>query len=74
VKTVVIISGRMGQVLVPRVNHMENLLSIIVFCGNLKFHKEWSSSYSKVKNVVDDFSKALEASEKILKDAYQVNK
>jgi hypothetical protein len=63
VKTVVIISGRMGQVLVPRVNHMENLLGIIVFCGNLKFHREWSSSYAKVKNVVVDFKKALEASE-----------
>ena len=59
VKAVVIISGRMGQVLVPRVNHMENLMGIIVFCGNLSLHKEWSGSYAKVKDVVVDFRKAL---------------
>lgn len=62
-KAVVIISGRMGQVLVPRVNHMENLKGIIVFCGNLKFHKGWSSGYAKVKNVVDSFEHALQASD-----------
>jgi hypothetical protein len=59
VKAVVIISGRMGQVLVPRVNHMENLKGIIVFCGNLEFHKDWSRDYAKVKNVVDNFEHAL---------------
>jgi hypothetical protein len=59
VKGVVIISGRMGQVLVPRVNHMENLLAVIIFCGNLNLHREWSKNYGKVVNVVNDINKAL---------------
>ena len=70
-KACVIISGRMGKVLVPRVNHMENLYGIIVFCNVLEYHKSWSSKYAKVKKVVNKAGFALEESGKILVEAYK---
>jgi hypothetical protein len=59
VKAVLIVSGRMGQVLLPKINHMKNLLSVIVFCGNVQAHKAWANNFDKVKGVVIDFNQAL---------------
>jgi len=59
VKAVVIVSGRMGQILLPRINHMQNISSVIVFCGNIDFHKTWANKFEKIKGVVSDFNKVL---------------
>ena len=55
-KALVIVSGRMGQILLPRINHMQNILSVIVFCGNIDFHKTWANKFEKIKGVVSDFN------------------
>jgi hypothetical protein len=47
---VFIVSGRLGQGLVPRLHDHENILSIYVYCGDKKRNEQWSQSYNKVRH------------------------
>lgn len=38
VKAVIIISGQMGEHLIPRIHHRGNVVSICVFCMNVDYH------------------------------------
>jgi predicted homoserine dehydrogenase-like protein len=60
VRVVLLVSGRMGSMLVPKVHHMPNVMSIIVFCMNVEGHKLWADNFLKVKEVTKDFTKAME--------------
>lgn len=66
VKAVVIISGKFGKMLVPRIHHMENIIGIIVFCFKESDHLKWSVNYEKVKHVVSDGKKISGAIGEIL--------
>ena len=44
-----IVSGALGQTLVPQLHERENILSIYVFCGNKEFHRNWAQNYPKVE-------------------------
>jgi hypothetical protein len=50
-------------------------MSIIIFCYNIDYHKEWSAQYELVKLVTKDFSEALTAAKTQLKKAlaYQMD-
>ena len=41
-KACMIISGSLGQHIVPRVHNMSQVDSIFIFCGNTKCHEQWS--------------------------------
>ncbi|CAF1327052.1 unnamed protein product [Rotaria sordida] len=43
-----IVSGVLGEKLVPDIQQHENILSIYVYCANICKHEEWSRQYEKV--------------------------
>lgn len=50
-KIFVIVSGSLGQTVIPEIEHLPQLESIYVFCGNEKFHKKWAQKVPKIKGV-----------------------
>jgi hypothetical protein len=43
-----IVSGRLGQEIVPRIHQYRQILSIYVYCMNKKHNEEWAKHFSKV--------------------------
>jgi Tfp pilus assembly protein PilF len=56
-----IISGSLGQHIVPRVHNMSQVDSIFIFCGNKKRHEQWTKEWSKVKGVFTEITPICEA-------------
>jgi hypothetical protein len=69
VKVVLIVSGAMGRILLPKIHFLKNVYSIIIFCYNVEYHSTWAKDYEKVKLVTDDFDEALIESEIALNKA-----
>ena len=53
-KVLMIISGALGQTIVPTINDMSHIDSIYVFCRNQTVHQRWALSWSIVKGVFTD--------------------
>jgi hypothetical protein len=45
---VLIVSGRLGQVVVPIIHRFPQLIAIYVYCSDIKRNEEWSKKFSKV--------------------------
>jgi tetratricopeptide (TPR) repeat protein len=67
-KACMIISGSLGQHIVPRVHNMSQVDSVFIFCGNKKRHEEWTKEWSKIKGVFTEIKPICEA----LKQASQL--
>ena len=50
-KVFMIISGALGEVIVPRIHNMFQIDSIYVFCQNESRHKQWAQNWMKIKGV-----------------------
>jgi tetratricopeptide (TPR) repeat protein len=48
---ILIISGALGENIVPVIHDMTQLHAILVFCGNVLRHKEWATKWPKVQHV-----------------------
>lgn len=42
-KAVLITAGSIGKDIVPRIHDQDNVRSIVVFCGTVKYHKPWAT-------------------------------
>ena len=60
-KVCMIISGSLGQHIVPRVHNMSQVDSIFIFCGNKKYHEQWTKEWSKIKGVFTETAPICEA-------------
>jgi tetratricopeptide (TPR) repeat protein len=60
-KACMIISGSLGQHIVPRVHNMSQVDSIFIFCGNKKPHEAWTKEWSKIKGVFTEIKPICEA-------------
>jgi tetratricopeptide (TPR) repeat protein len=60
-KACMIISGSLGQHIVPRVHDMSQMDSIFIFCGNKKRHEQWAKEWPKIKGVFTDITPICEA-------------
>jgi tetratricopeptide (TPR) repeat protein len=60
-KACMIISGSLGQHIVPRVHNMSQVDSIFIFCGNKKRHEAWTKEWSKIKGVFTEIKPICEA-------------
>jgi hypothetical protein len=60
-KVCMIISGALGQHIVPRVHSMSQVDSIFIFCGNKKYHEQWTKEWSKIKGVFTEIASICEA-------------
>ncbi len=47
-RMLLIVSGGMGQKIVPRIYALRQILAIYVFCYDKKKHEEWAQQYIKV--------------------------
>lgn len=48
VQVILIVSGQLGQNLVPRIHDLPQLYSVLVYCMDKQRNKEWSKKYHKV--------------------------
>ncbi|CAF0820791.1 unnamed protein product [Adineta steineri] len=60
-KVCMIISGSLGQQIVPRVHNMSQVDSIFIFCGNKKYHEQWAKDWPKIKGVFTNITPICEA-------------
>jgi len=47
-RIVLIVSGQLGQKIVPRIHQLQQVFSIYVYCMNKKKNKQWAQEFSKV--------------------------
>jgi tetratricopeptide (TPR) repeat protein len=60
-KVCMIISGSLGEHIVPRIHNMTQVDSIFIFCGKKKHHEQWAKGWSKIKGVFTEISSICEA-------------
>ena len=60
-KVFMIVSGALGQQVVPEIENKPQLEAIYVFCGNKAAHEPWASKISKVKGVYTDIKPICKA-------------
>ena len=53
----VITSGQNGESLVKEINDNVNVLSIYLFCDDIKLHEEWTENYNKIIEATGEFSR-----------------
>ena len=49
-RLILIVSGRFGREVVPKVHHLRQVSSIYVFCMDKKANEKWASEHAKVKD------------------------
>ncbi|CAF3895444.1 unnamed protein product, partial [Adineta steineri] len=63
-KACMVISGSLGEHIVPRVHNMSQIDSIFIFCNNQNHHEQWATDWSKIKGVFTDITSICEALKK----------
>lgn len=44
-KLVLVVSGRLGQEILPRIQQFANLIAVYVYCSDKKRNEEWANKY-----------------------------
>ena len=70
-KAFVIVSGSLGQHLVPNIHDMPQLDAIYIFCGNKSRHEQWTKEWIKIKGVHTDIKPICEALQQAAKQCNQ---
>ena len=60
-KSCMIISGALGQQIVPRIHDLTQVDTIFIFCGNKKYHEQWAKNWAKIKGVFTEITPICEA-------------
>ena len=60
-KACIVISGSLGEHVVPRVHHMLQVDSLFIFCKNKQYHQQWARDWSKIKGVFTEIAPICEA-------------
>ncbi|CAF0715213.1 unnamed protein product [Adineta steineri] len=60
-KVCMVVSGSLGQDIVPRVHDMFQVDTILVFCNNQEWHKQWAKKWPKIKGVFTNMTLMCEA-------------
>ncbi|CAF4986870.1 unnamed protein product [Rotaria sp. Silwood1] len=60
-KVFMIVSGALGQHLIPRIQECSQLVSIYVFCENQSIHEQWTKKMAKVKGVYRQIEQICDA-------------
>ncbi|CAF2639113.1 unnamed protein product [Rotaria sp. Silwood2] len=51
-RIILIVSGRLSRVIVPKIAQLEQIISIYVYCQDKKANEQWAKQFSKVKDVI----------------------
>ena len=46
-RIVLIVSGRLGQIIVPQIVHLRQIISIYVYCMDKKANEQWAQHFLK---------------------------
>jgi tetratricopeptide (TPR) repeat protein len=60
-KVCIIVSGSLGQQIVPKIHSMSQLDSIFIFCDHRKHYKRWAKKWLKIKGVFTETTPIYEA-------------
>jgi hypothetical protein len=50
-RIVLVVSGRSGRIIVPKIAQLRQIISIYVYCMDKKANEQWTQQYSKVSNI-----------------------
>ncbi|CAF1250286.1 unnamed protein product, partial [Rotaria magnacalcarata] len=67
-KAFVIVSGYVGQQLVPAIHSMHVVYAIYIFCGNKARHDQWANEWSKIRGVFTSIKPICESLKKVGRD------
>ena len=70
-KAFIIVSGSLGQHLVPQIHGLPQLDAIYIFCGNKSRHEGWASDWAKIKGVYTDIKPICDALQVAVKQCNQ---
>ena len=51
-----IISGSLGQHIVPQIHDLVQVDSIFIFCNNKKYHESWTQNWPKIKGIFTEIT------------------
>ncbi|CAF0819042.1 unnamed protein product [Adineta steineri] len=60
-KVCMIISGSLGQQIVPHIHNMSQVDTIFIFCKNQKWNKQWAKEWPKIKGIFTSITSICEA-------------
>ncbi|CAF1497130.1 unnamed protein product [Adineta steineri] len=60
-KICMIVSGELGEHIVPHVHDISQVDTIFIFCNNQEWHKQWTREWPKIKGVFTDITSICEA-------------
>ena len=60
-KTSIVISGSLGQQVMPRVHNLSQVDSIFIFCSNKNYHEGWVKDWPKIKGVFTEIKSVCDA-------------
>jgi hypothetical protein len=49
-RVIFIVSGSLGRIIVPKIVHLRQIISIYVYCMDKKLNEEWAKDFAKVKH------------------------
>ncbi|CAF1065659.1 unnamed protein product [Adineta steineri] len=58
-RLVIIVSGRLGQEIVPYIHQLRQVISIYVYCIDKKSNEQWAYKFAKIKSVVVDLDELV---------------
>jgi hypothetical protein len=70
-KACLIITGSLGQHIVPRVHNMSQVDSIFILCANKQHHEQWAKEWSKIKGVFTEIAPICKALQQASKQCEQ---
>ncbi|CAF1265716.1 unnamed protein product [Rotaria sordida] len=51
-RLILIVSGRLGREIIPKIHQLQQLSSIYIYCMEKKLNEEWAKQFKKVKDVI----------------------
>ncbi|CAF0891276.1 unnamed protein product [Adineta steineri] len=60
-KICMIVSGSLGQYIIPRVHDMSQVDTVLIFSNNQDLHKQWTKEWPKIKGVFTDITLICQA-------------
>ncbi|CAF1490171.1 unnamed protein product [Adineta steineri] len=58
-RLVIIVSGRLGQEIVPHIHQLRQVISIYVYCMDKNSNEQWVHKFSKIKSIVVDLDELV---------------
>ena len=53
-KIIFIVSGQYGEKIMPKIHHLPSIISVYVYCMDVKRNESWAKNYSKIRRVVSN--------------------